>query len=89
MQGHYSGVFASWAQINAALPYNTWHHVALRINASACSLQVNGATVGDVVACNITNLFNWGASSTVSFGGFQGMVADVRVSAAVRATAKP
>ncbi|GLI64426.1 hypothetical protein VaNZ11_007622, partial [Volvox africanus] len=88
-QGLYADKFVNWTTINAAMTLNTWHHVALAINTTTCALYVDGALLNSPVRCNVTAMVNFAAWSTVAVGGFQGLVADLRLSSSWLAPAGP
>ncbi|GFR43733.1 hypothetical protein Agub_g4844 [Astrephomene gubernaculifera] len=89
-QGLYGGEFVKWPLLNPALSPGAWHHVALTVNSSACGLYVDGALMnGTTVPCNVTAMANWGSVATVTVGGFQGYVADLRLSAGWGVTSRP
>ncbi|GIL90619.1 hypothetical protein Vretifemale_18404, partial [Volvox reticuliferus] len=79
-QGLYADKFVNWTTISAAMTLNTWHHVALAINTTTCALYVDGALLNSPVRCNVTAMVNFATWSTLAVGGFQGMVADLRLS---------
>ncbi|KXZ52862.1 hypothetical protein GPECTOR_8g244 [Gonium pectorale] len=88
-QGLFGGIFVNRTYMDAALTLNSWHHVALNVNTTTCAMYVDGALLQAAVRCNITAMVDFTSQSYITVGGFQGYVADLRLSNSWRSTEPP
>ncbi len=84
-----AGLFVggTWITSNAAIPLNTWTHIAITRNGSSWSFYVNGAfdstKTGNATALDNTTL-RIGRIAPTTGAGFRGEISDVRVWNTVR-----